>query len=125
MNLRDGDDLHLLGTPFDRLPHSVDVRKTVSSHSPGLYNIPSVGVFVWRLKTYPVTYTQANNVEQAGSQFFTFSVLGNDSPLYTSAIKEDELTDIPGELNLPVPIRRQAFQDHKTDYYGEGKSLQI
>jgi hypothetical protein len=125
VDLRDGDDLDLLDSPFERLPHTVDVRRPVSQHSRGLYNIPSVGVFVCRLKTYPVTFTQAYNAERAGPQFFTFSVLGNDSPLYTSAIPEAQPTDIPGELNLPVPIRRRPFQDHKTRYYGEGKSLMI
>ncbi len=123
--LRDNDDLELLGGPFDEVAHTIDVRNIKSPYSQGLYNIPSVGVFVWRLKTYKVTFTQANNIERAGSPFFTFSVLGNDTPLYTFAAKVDEQTDIPGEINLPVPIRRQAFQDHKTSYYGEGKSLQI
>jgi hypothetical protein len=123
--LRDNDDLDLLDSPFDRLAHTIDVRSINSHHSQGLYDIPNVGVFVWRLKTYPVTFTQANNVERVGPQFFTFSVLGNNSPLYTHPLPEAEPTNIAGELNLPVPIRRQAFQDHKTNYYGEGKSLQI
>lgn len=28
-------------------------------------------------------------------------------------------------MNLPIPIRRRAFEARKTDYYGEGKSLEI
>ncbi len=125
VDLRDGDDLHLLGTPFDRLSHSVDVRRAISHHTTGLYNIPSIGVFVWRLKVYPVSKTPAYCMEQVGPHFFTFSVLGNDSPLYTHFVPEEVPTQIAGPLNLPLPIGRRAFQEHKSDYYGEGKSLQI
>ena len=34
-------------------------------------------------------------------------------------------THIAGELNLPTPIRSRRFERHKTDYYGEDKSLYI
>lgn len=125
VDLRDGDDLHLLGTPFDKLSHSVDVRRAVSHHTIGRYNIPSIGVFVWRLKVYPVTKTPAYCMEQVGPHFFTFSVLGNDSPLYTHFVPEEVPTQIAGPLNLPLPMGRHAFKAHKADYYGEGKSLQI
>src|SRR5262249_31498701 len=30
-----------------------------------------------------------------------------------------------GPLNLPIPIRRRAFELHKDAYYGAGKSLEI
>ncbi len=125
VDLRDGDDLHLLGTSFDRLSHSLDVRRAISYHTIGRYNIPSIGVFVWRLKVYPVTKTPAYCAEQVGPHFYTFSVLGNDSPLYTHAVPEEMPTQIAGRLNLPLPIGRRAFNAHKADYYGENKSLQI
>ena len=44
----------------------------------------------------------------AGPHSFTFSVLGNDAPLYLKPEPETELTHIAEELNLPVPIRRAA-----------------
>ncbi len=125
VDLHDGNALQLLGTPFDSLSHTVDVRSIVSHHMPGFYNIPSVGVFVWRLQVYPVTDTPAYCVEQVGPHFYTFSVLGNDSPLYNHSVEEIEPTQIAGELDLPVPIRRRAFEAHKSLYYGEGKSLQV
>ncbi len=125
VDLRRGNELDKLGTPFEKLAHTVDVRRITSHHTPGFFNIPSVGLFVWRLKTYSVTHSPAYCLEQGGPHRYTFSVLGNDSPLYTHPVPETEPTQIAGELNLPIPIRRRAFKEHKTDYYGEGKSLQI
>jgi hypothetical protein len=125
VDLRRGDALDRLNGPFDELAHTVDVRRINSPRRLGRYNIPSVGLFVWRLKAYSVTETPAYCLEEVGPHCYTFSVLGNDTPLYTHPEPEAEPTDIAGEMNLPVPIRRRAFEARKTDYYGAGKSLQI
>ena len=125
VDLRRGNELDLLGTPFEKLAHTADVRRINSHHTPGLFNIPSVGLFVWRLKAYSVTHTPAYCLEHGGPHRYTFSVLGNDVPLYTHPVAETVPTQIAGELNLPNPIRRRAFKEHKADYYGDGKSLQI
>lgn len=125
IDLRQGDALDRLGGPFDELAHTVEVRRIASHRTLGRYNIPSVGLFVWRLKAYLVTQTPAYCLEAVSPRCFTFSVLGNDTPLYTRPEPEAAPTHIAGELNLPTPIRRRAFEARKTDYYGEGKSLQI
>ena len=123
-DLRAGDPLDLVDGPFDSLAHTVDVRRISSQRAPGRYNIPDVGVFVWRLKPYSVTLTPAFCVDERPN-CYTFSVLGNDAPLYHQPRPESSPTHIADELNLPVPIRRRALQRHTTDYQGEGKSLQI
>ena len=41
-DLRDDHALDLIGTPFEQLAHTVDVRRIQSRHSPGRYNIPTV-----------------------------------------------------------------------------------
>ncbi|HVF09188.1 MAG TPA: hypothetical protein VNA16_00185, partial [Abditibacteriaceae bacterium] len=125
VDLRQGDALDRLDGPFDALPHTVDVRSIASGHTVGRYNIPNVGVFVWRLKTYSVTRAPATCLEDIGPHFYAFSVLGNDTPLYTRSRPETDESHVAGEMNLPVPIRRRAFLEHKNRYYGEGKSLQI
>lgn len=125
VDLRRGETLSRLDGPFDEIAHNVDVRRINSKHSQGRYNIPSVGLFVWRLRAYPVTQTPAYCREEAGPNAYTFSVLGNDAPLFIQAQHEESSTDIAGELNVPAPIRRSAFEDHKGDYYGAGKSLMI
>lgn len=122
VDLRNGEALDQLDGPFDALAHTVDVRRVASQQ--GRYNIPSVGVFVWRLRSYSVTQAPAYRVDPQ-SHCFTFSIAGNDIPLYNRPQPEAEPTHIAEELNLPTPIRRRRFETHKTDYYGERKSLQI
>ncbi|TCV86741.1 hypothetical protein EDC63_106102 [Sulfurirhabdus autotrophica] len=135
VNLRNGLKLDLVDGPFDPLAHSVDVRRTISHRSLGRYNIPSVGVFIWRLKVYSVTHAPAYCLETAGPQCFTFSVLGHDTPLYTKAEPETEPKHIADEINLPIPIRRRSLEQRislrplKTQvsgiFYGESESLVI
>jgi hypothetical protein len=125
VDLRQGDTLNRLDGPFDELAHTVDVRRITSPHDLGRYNIPDVGVFIWRLKPYSVTKTPAYCLEEVSPNCYTFSVLGNDTPLYTRPQPETDPTHIADELNLPTPIRRRAFEIHKNQYYGEYQSLQI
>lgn len=125
VELRNGSALDLLDGPFDTIAHTADIRRINSNRSRGLHNIPSVGVFIWRLKSYPVTMTPAYCQQAVGNHCFTFSVLGNDSPLYLKPEPEIDPTHIADEFNLPAPIRRRLFEEQKTKLYGEGKSLQI
>jgi hypothetical protein len=126
LSLRNADALDRLNGPFDELAHTVDVRRIVSHRTPGRYNIPSIGLFVWRLKAYPVTKTPADNVQEFGERFYTFSILGNDSHLYTNPKSQLDAPGTPSdELHVPTPIRLRAFKERKTDYYGDGKSVQI
>ncbi|MGW0630289.1 hypothetical protein [Streptomyces sp. NPDC002758] len=113
-DLRQGEDLELLDGPFDRLAHSVDVRRPSSHRTPGRHNIPSTGLFVWRVTSFPVTQTPALCLEEDDPHRYTFSILGNDAPLYTR----------PG-LRLPTPIRRRALARAPGDFYGPGKSFEI
>ncbi len=124
-DLRRGVALNRLDGPFDELAHTVDVRRIGSHRTRGRYNIPTVGLFVWRLRSYPVTRTSANYREDVGVHCYTFSVLGNDAPLYTRPEPEPDPTHIAEEPNVPAPIKRRAFEARKTDYYGPGKSLEI
>jgi len=124
VDMRLGGALELLGGPFDELAHTVDVRRINSHRTPGRYNIPSVGLFMWRLKSYSVTEAPAFAMERDLGHF-TFSVLGDDTQLFTKPVEEPEPTHIADELNVPNPIRRRAFDKHLEDYYGEGKSLCI
>lgn len=117
-DLRQMDELDLLDGPFDRIAHTVDIRRINSSLRRGRYNIPSVGIFIWRLKSYPVTRTPAYCLEAGGPHCFTFSILGQDAPLFVNPEPETSPTHIAEELNLPVQIRRLDFDRHKELYYG-------
>jgi hypothetical protein len=142
VDVRDGKALSRLSGPFDTLAHGIDVRRISSKRSVGRPNIPSVGLFAWRLKTYRVTGTAAYCQESEGAQCFSFSVLGNDGPLYRQAEPEAEPTHIAEEANLPTPISRSALEQYRQTFenfdgrhpsvkqasdalYGMGKSIVI
>ena len=124
VDVRDGDALEDIGGPFEELARTVDVRRINSKHRRGRANIPEVGVYVWRLKAYSVTKTPAYCLEEESPNCYLFSVLGNDTHLYTST-------------PYPAPIRRRSFETIETSeaaetttsgvpfYYGDGKSLEI
>jgi hypothetical protein len=123
-NLRQGNALDRIDGPFDEVAHTVDVRRLGSTRTRGRYSIPGVGLFVWRLKPYSITRAPAYSIDRARFQY-TFSMLGNDMQLFTLPIEEPAPSQIAGELNVPAPIRRHAFDERTIDYYGPGKSLQI
>lgn len=135
-DLRRGGGINRVGGPFDPLAHTVDVRSIRSHRTLGRYNIPEVGLFVWRLNSYSVTKTPAYCLEDVGPHCYSFSVLGNDTPLFTKPVRETDPTHIAEESNLPVAIRRRAFEDRfreggvwkvqaSSAYYGEHRSLAI
>ena len=135
VDIRDGDALDDLGSAFEEVAHIADVRCITARHFPEFYNIPSVGLFVWRLKTYSVTLAPAYIEEEQSPNCFVFSVLGNDTPLYNRSQKT--AAHPPGRLNLPTPIPRRGLECFETTeasesttsgipyYYGEGKSFEI
>ena len=134
VDLRDMGKLANLNDPFDEFAHTVDVRRIHSHRTQGYYNIPSVGLYVWRLKTYAVTETPITPLEQRN--YYAFSGLGNNVPLYTRWQQEDDLTHIAEAENLPIPISLHAFIEPtlvgeeiklraSSAYYGKDKSLVI
>lgn len=137
VDVREPGRLQLLGWEqgaFDACAHSVDLRRLGSARRRGRYNIPDVGVFTFRLRSYPVTTTPAYCVEERGPHCFSFSVLGNDTPLFQRPVAEDAPTHIAEEANLPVPLRRYRFAERgasarwdqvSDELYGEGRSVQI
>jgi hypothetical protein len=131
-NLVAGEKLDLLGSPFGKTTHTVDVRRINSHRTAGHFNIGSAGLFVWRLKTYSVTETPAYCIEEEGPECYTFNALGHDTPLYNLAQPETSPTHIADVLNLPTPIRRRPFVDYSseseprhasTDYYDRSLSV--
>ncbi|KLD66159.1 hypothetical protein [Dyella japonica] len=119
---------------FDPLAHSVDIRRMSSHHRRGRYGVPDLGLFVFRLRSYPVTVTAAYCVEDIGPHCYTFSVLGNDTPLFQRPESPAAATTVTQESELPVPLRRYRFAERGplADYasvsealYGDGKSVLI
>lgn len=122
-DLRRSDILEYLDTPFDRVAHTLDVRSIKSRR--GRYNIPNIGIFVWRLRAYPVTRGTAKEVKDG---CYTFNPLGIDAPLFNPEQSEDEITHIAEPVNVPEPLRRrplyrelEAMRQALTDGDGMGE----
>jgi hypothetical protein len=100
-DLRDTNCLQLLGGPFETVAHTAEIRSPKTAR--GKYNIPNIGIFLWRLQSYPVEHTTAREVPEKG---YTFDPTGKDIPLFNQPKTEDKITDLAEEINVPAPLRR-------------------
>jgi hypothetical protein len=119
--------LERLGSPFEHLdgskdlPHTVDVRRIASGR--GRYNIPNVGIFLWRLGAYSLTRSPAVPAAPADRRRFLFNPLGNNTPLFNLPLTEDEFTHLAEPVNVPARISRRVLNNDLTSYYAPGRSL--
>ncbi|MDX2213659.1 MAG: hypothetical protein SFY66_10240 [Oculatellaceae cyanobacterium bins.114] len=117
-DLRQWEPLEQLGTPFNTIAHTADVRRIPPRR--GRYNIPNIGIFLWRLFSYPLTNLPAVKVDD---RRYLFSPLGSNTPLFTYPQREAEFTHLAKPLNVPDPIRRRVLSHYLNEYYGRDKSL--
>jgi hypothetical protein len=120
-NLRAWRALELAPTPFNSMAHSADVRRIDSRRGvPGRFNIPNVGIFLWRLEAYPVTCSPAPEFD---NRRYRFHPLGYDIPLYSEPKSEESISQLATHLNVALPISRRLMAENLDLYYGDGKSL--
>ena len=143
VDVRRGSILANIGGPFEQVAHTVDIRRVNGHRTTGRFNVPSIALFVWRLRAYsvsrtnaeasdwrsPAGWTLANCIEDEAPNYYTFSVLGNDTPLFNRPRPEERPTDIASATNVPAPIRRRALETpaHRAspDLYGPRESLAV
>ena len=135
VGVRDAARLEWLGTAFERLvpdadlPHNADVRRIAGAR--GRYNIPNVGIFVWRLRAYSLTRSPAAPAFAGDRRRFKFHPLGLDTQLFNLPESESEMAQVAGPLNVPGVISRRALDRRDEgarrfkDYYGEGLSFLV
>ncbi len=127
-DLRSWQTRAYLDTAFDDTSHTVDVHRIAVER--GRYNIQNIGIFLWSLNAYSLTKVPATAVDASG-QFFRFSPLGADMPLFTNPVSQGpEITAAAQPANVPDRLRRRVLcQDIQsgmaTVYYGEGNSLAL
>lgn len=90
---------------FNTAAHTADVRRIASGR--GQFNIPNIGVFLWRLTAYPIKQGTARLVD-AG---YTFHPLGMDAPLFNDPQPETEITHLADPINVSEPLRRRPLYD--------------
>jgi hypothetical protein len=112
--------LEFINTPFDKLARTADVRRIEARR--GKYNIPNVGIFLWRLGSYSITNAPAFKLD---NERYCFDALGKDLQLYNDPQTEDEITHLAEPINVPMPLDRRVLARNLDTYYGPGKSLLV
>lgn len=126
-----GVELLRPGSPFGAACGIVDVRSIGAAQSRGRFNIANVGLHVYRMRRYPVTGTPAYCREDRGRNCFTFSLLGNDAPLYRLARTARDASEPIGVDQVPLPIQRfelesnDAIDQADPALYGVGASIAL
>jgi hypothetical protein len=132
-DLRQHEAVGFIATAFDDLAHTVDVRHiTTGAHfhptpdsvgGPGAarHNIKNVGIFLWRIAAIPLLAVPATTVD-TDPRRFRIDPLGRDLPLFAADRPVTTITPIRVD-NVPAPLRRRVFDDHKGQYYGPDASL--
>jgi hypothetical protein len=104
--------------PFDLSAHTADTRALPA----GRYNIPNIGIYVWRLQAYAVQRGTARAVTTRPG-FFTFDPIdrsfGDDLPpaegrLYNRPRTGRQITDLSQPVNVPEPLSRRVLHDELT-----------
>ena len=88
----------------------------------GRYNIPNIGIFLWRLQANRLSESPAVPVDE---RRFMMSPLGNDTPLFTRPVTEAGIIHLAQPVNVPAPISRRVLDAHLAAYYGAGRSLLV
>ena len=114
------DPMELVDTAFDTSAHTLDVRSIKNGQ--GYYNIPNIGIFLWRLTAYPVEKARAFN---HGDGKYSFSQICQDMPLFNHPANRVGDLGVAEEINISTPIRRLDLKNNLAAYYGEGKSILV
>lgn len=112
-DLRQGQALEWLGTAFETVNRSVDVRRIESGR--GRHNITNVGLHLWRIQAY--ARSQAPCL-RAGARRYRASPLGHDLTLYNKPQVEDDIGHLAEPDNVPWPLSRRRLQAHLQRHYG-------
>lgn len=122
-DLRNTETLAWRDTAFDTLAHRVDVR-CIASGAPR-HNIPNIGLYLWRVRAFPLTRSPALPSVFDATRCFHFDPLGKDTALYNRPATEDEIAHLAEPDNVPLPFTRRRLKDHLENHYGLDKSFVV
>lgn len=114
VDLGASERLEQIGTPFEQqVAYSVDIRPVSYG---GRYNLPNVGLYVWRLQSYPLERGQARAVKGPApcitGQYYTFNPVGSEQvPLFNQPQTKANITTLASEINVSAVLRRPVLAD--------------
>lgn len=107
VNLRTQNQSPPSSSPFaTQAAYSVEVRPISRG---GRYNTPNIGLYIWRLQSYPLERSTARRVLLASDRAYTFNCLGQDQPLFNQPQTETNIVSLAEEINLPVRLHREPL----------------
>jgi hypothetical protein len=116
-------DHALLNTPFDSYARTAEMRNIETRL--GKYNIPNMGIFLWRLQQQKMESSPAFVVD---SRRYGFDTLGKSVPLFTDETPESPQPARATPYNVAMPISRWMLADDlkgPAQYYGSGTYASI
>ena len=129
-DLRSTPRLLQLGGAFNSVAHTAEMRRPEAGS--GRYNIPNIGIFLWRLQAFRLSHVPLTpDPLDASGRKFRFNPLGADAPLFRRARTEEQITHIAEPINVPDPLNlrlmaravKSATDATLDDDYGPGESV--
>jgi hypothetical protein len=134
-NLRDTAALFWRDGAFNTIAHTAEMRRPESGA--GRYNIPNIGIFLWRLLSLSLTAVPLTPAAgDASGRKFRFNPLGADMRLFRFAQAETDISHLAEPINVsePLTVRLMAMavqaaqataqpDTQLNDDYGDGESL--
>ena len=125
--VRDFAQMLRQGTAFDGVAHTAEMRRPEAGS--GRYNIPNVGIFLWRLKALPLSAVPLTaDAGDASGRKFRVNPLGADLRLFRHPHTESGIDHLAEPVNVPDALRVRdlalaARAGHLDDDYGLGRSI--
>lgn len=102
-DLRDIRALFLQGGAFNTLARTAQMRRPESGT--GRYNIPNIGIFLWRLRSLSLTALPLTpDPGDASGRKFRVNPLGADLQLFRFAEPEPDISHLAEPINVPAPL---------------------
>jgi len=102
-DLRDLRGTLLQGGAFETFAHTAEMRRPETRS--GRYNIPNIGIFLWRLLPVPLTGVPLTPDPGDGSgRKFRVNPLGADLRLFRRSRTENDISHLAEPINVPEPL---------------------
>ncbi len=100
--------MRLARGPFNTVAHTVEVRRPASGG--GRYNIPNIGLFLWRLRPQRLTRLPLvpHPTDATGTRF-RLNPLGADMALFREPQREAGIDTLSEPVNVPAPISTRGM----------------